>query len=237
MRLGLALSLATPIGSSAAFSPLSDSGLKAWYDMAMGATTGGGFITAIADQSGTGDANKNLTKAGGAGSVTYTASDAAYNNKSTLTLIGSGERFDGGLWAASLAQPFTIYAVGQATTGRIYDGVAGNRVILVNNAGPWAIYGGAGFLNAPASTAANPAKICGVYNGVSSAIYTDATFNTPAATGSIGTDTLTRLSLGDMFGGAGALNGKIAAVIVSAGAHNAALRAQYAAYLSTRFGL
>lgn len=238
MRLGLAISLCSPQSGGVAFTPLTDAGLKAWYDFSLGATTGGGNITALADQSGTGDANKNLTKVG-AGNITYTASDAAYGGKSTGSFPGTGERMDSaGLWAASLPQPLTIYAVGHATNagGRIVDGTAGARAIVLNNSGLWSTYGGAAFVDAAASTPGSPTKVCAVLNGASSAIYIGGTFAASAGTGNAGADTVTRLSLGDLFGGGGPLNGKIAAVIVSSGAHNATLRAQYAAYLLARFG-
>jgi hypothetical protein len=233
MMLGLGLGLCTPQGGAAAFSPLSVSGIRVWYRMDLGASTSGGNLTALADQSGAGDANRNVTAAGPA--IPYTASDAAYGGQATATFGGSSLLQNASDWSAAVTQPITVYAVGHATAGRIYDGDGTNRILLMNNAGNWSIYAGSAFVGS-AIAASNPAVTCAVFNGASSAIYvTDSV--TPAVTGSPGTLGITKLALGALHGGGGNLTGKIAEVILYAGAHDAATRATVMGYLRGRYTL
>jgi hypothetical protein len=222
-----------------AFSPADDTSLRAWYDMGLGATVVSGNVTALADQSGTGDANKHLTAAGDL--IARTATDAAYNNQATATFGGLQRMDPAGAWAVSLPQPFTIYAVGQASNdgGRLVDAAAGGRAIVMRNGTLWSLYaGGANNLDATGSAPGSPTKICGVFNGASSQIYIGSDFSTGTGTGTNpGVDTPLRFALGALVGGGGELIGKIAAVIICAGAHDATKRAQYATYFATRFGL
>jgi hypothetical protein len=235
MNIGLDLRISSR-GEAGAFTPLSDAGLRAWYLMSAGVTLAAGNVTALADQSGTGDANKNLTKVG-VGDITHNAIDAAYGNQSTGTTLFSGARLEGPNWAASLPQPFTAYAVGHITNngGRLFDSLTG-RCLLARLADVWTFYAGGGFIAAPASTPGSPSKVCVVFNGVSSAIYVGGDFSVAAATGNPGTDTPDRFGLLDLPGGGGPMVGTVAEWVFSAGAHDATLRAQYAEYLE-KYGL
>jgi hypothetical protein len=76
-----------------------------------------------------------------------------------------------------------------------------------------------------------PSKVCGVFNGASSAIYVGTNFATAAGTGSIGTNDITRLCVGALTGGGGELVGKVACILAYSGAHDATTRAKVAAYL------
>jgi hypothetical protein len=241
LGLGIGLGFVGGAASEAAWTPASDEDLVAWWDMGAGATVNGSNqLTALADQSGTGDAAKDLAFAG-AGSIAYTASDAAYNDMPTATFSGNQRLEGSGAWAVALAQPHTIYIVGESDTdgGRIIDGGAsGGRAMIVRSGTLWQIYamGGAG-VNATGSVAANPSMVCGVFNGASSAVYVGSDFSSAAGTGNPGTNSVAQFVLGALGGGGGELNGKIAEVIVSSGAHDATLRANYAAYFAGKFGL
>jgi hypothetical protein len=97
------------------------------------------------------------------------------------------------------------------------------------------MYGGSSVIDATGTTPADASLVCTVFHGASSAIYVGGSLGTPAATGNPGSDPMKRICLGNITEGFKPLNGKIAAVIVSAGAHDASKRAQYAFYLSKFF--
>jgi hypothetical protein len=205
--------------------------LKVWYRMDLGATTGGGNITALADQSGTGDATKDLTSTG---TITYTAEDAEFDDQATAAMTGAQRLEGSGNWAAALAQPLTIYWVGKMSGGRIFDGAAGGRCAAIYLAGVVTAYAGTDFVNATGSTPESPHVGCIVFNGASSEIYFDD-FTTPAGTGNPGTDALIQMVLGDVGGGGGPLTGKIAEAVAFAGADDATERANMRAYFAARY--
>lgn len=241
LGLGLGLSLAT-VGSSsaAAFAPTDLANLKAWYRMDLGATTssGGTSLDALADQSGTGDAAKNLTKTG---TVGYTATDAAYNNRPVAVGTAAGRLEGSGFWAASQAHPYTVYIVGESDTsgGRWMDGDPTGRGLIMNNNGgggtEWAMYAGT-FVESSGGTPEDPAVICAVFNGASSALYVDDPVSA-AASGNAGSATLNQAVLMGLGGGGGELPGKLAELILYSGAHDQTTRTQVMAYLATRYGL
>jgi hypothetical protein len=238
MRLGLGISICSSVSVPATpFTPASDANLKAWYEMGLGATVVSGNLTALADQSGTGDANKNLAKAG-TGSIIYTSADTSFNNQASA-FFNTTLRLEGTAWASQLAQPFAVYTVGKITNqgGRIVDGTTGGRILIMNDAGLWGMYAGLGFIDAAGSDPTVASKVCAVFNGASSAIYVGGTFATAAGTGNAGPDPLKLAVIGDLSGGGGGMLGYAAAVIVSAGAPDATTRARYAAYLETKFGV
>ncbi len=198
-------------------------------DMAF-ATVVAGNVTALPDQSGTGDAAKNLANVG---TIVYTATDAAYNNAPTCLMAGA-QRLEGGAWAVACAQPFTVVAVGEG--GRLVDGASGARGIVMVNAGLWSMYAGSTFVDAAGSNPAVPTIIVAVFNGASSAIYI-SDMTTPDGTGNPGTDTVTQFTLGALTGGGGELSGKIARVVIYSGALDAAQRATVRAALGATYGL
>lgn len=224
-------------GANTAFEywlPTVQSGIKAWYRMDLGQTTGGGNLTALADQSGTGDAAKNLTNTG---TVVYNTTDAAYGNKATTQYAAASRLQGSGVWAASQAQPMTAYCVGHATNAneRIFDGAGGNRFIVMNDGGLWSVYAGSTFVDGAGTTPANPSIICAVSDSTSAIYVFDST--TAKGSGSAGTDTLTRMTLAALTGGGGELTGKIAEVFLYSGAHTQAQRLKTFQYLSSRYGL
>lgn len=196
-------------------------------------------ISQINDQSGTGDSNKNAIQATDGKRPILTASDAAYNNRPTMTFNGS-QLHSVGNWAASQAQPFTIYLVGQSAAGHaqqaFLDDSAGTSVIYATDtSNDLAIYAGVSLSSTTVTT--NPSVMCLVFNGASSAIYVnDAT--TAKATGNASGAALVSTVLGDNAGGTTPLNGKIADSAGYAGAHNQATRsAMMAAYAGKRYAI
>lgn len=218
------------------FNPLSNGGVLAWYRMDLAAGLIAGKLHTLSDQSGVGDANRNLTAFGA--DLTYTSSDAAYNNKATATLTSIERLESNAAWAAPApySQPFTVYAVGNISNsnGRIIDGETSHRIILMNVGGVWNLYAGVSF-EASAADATIPSVVCGVYDATS-AIYID-NHTTAGASGASGSDTLTRLTLGAFLGGGGEMAGKIAEVYVCSGAHSVATRLKNMQYLGQRYGI
>jgi hypothetical protein len=104
-----------------------------WARPDLGATTGGGTISALLDQSGSGDTNKNATAT--ASQPTYTASDAQYNHQSTFT-SAAGKCLFTGTWTIALVQPFTVFFVGHTTDGTASNVAVGSlsaNLVLYNN--------------------------------------------------------------------------------------------------------
>ncbi len=208
----------------------------------LGITLNGGDVSAWADQSGTGDANKNATQGTAALQPLYVASSADFNNRPTVRFAAaSGDYLITGTWAAALSQPDTWYlaykAGSFAGTRAVLDGIAaGNRRAIQNQAadGFPLIFAGASLIG---STNKAEAKtyLCGVFNGASSSLYLDD-FTTAAATGNVGAHTLTGLTLGNNVVVGAALDGDVAEVIGYSGAHDAATRAQVLSYLRSRYG-
>jgi hypothetical protein len=85
--------------------------LLAWYRPDLGLTQSGGLVTAWNDQSGAGDANRNQAAAG-ALRPGFTASDAAYGNKPTLTFSGSQSMACAGAFSVAIATPISVVVVG-----------------------------------------------------------------------------------------------------------------------------
>jgi hypothetical protein len=202
-------------------------------------TLSSGKVAALTVRGGGGDANKNLAQATGGSQPTYNATDAAYNNRPTMS-FNSSQLHSVGNWAASLAQPFTIYLVGQSASGHaqqaFFDDSAGTTVIYATDtSNDLAIYAGVSLSSSTVTT--NPSVMCLVFNGASSAIYVnDAT--TAKATGNASGAALVSAVLGDNASASTPLVGKIADHIVYAGAHNHANRsAVMSAYAAAWFGI
>ena len=243
--LHLALSLDIP-GSSprgAAFTPASLADLKAWYRADLGITLNGGDVSAWADQSGTGDANKNATQANPALQPLYVANNVDFNGRPTVRVATANDYMQTGTWASPLAQPCTWYAVykaGDASTARtVFDGLAsGHRQDLNNSAvdGEPNIYasGAAVLPSGVGDKSATKVKACAVFDGASSAVYID-NFTTAAATGDCGSNDLEGLTIGANFLLGTNLGGDIAEIVAYSGVHDAATRAQVLAYFA-RYG-
>lgn len=99
----------TPVS---AFDPTQLTDKIAWYRADLGATVGSGTITGWADQSGVGDANRNMVSIGTA--PTYNASDATFGGQPSISL-GFNNGLLSGTWNTTYSSPFTVYASAVAT--------------------------------------------------------------------------------------------------------------------------
>jgi hypothetical protein len=226
-----------PITTYADPSTIDAANLKAWYRPDLGVTVSSGVVSALLDQSGTGDANKDLA-ASGALRPTWNQSSSTYNYRPTMSFNGSMELEGPADWTATLAQPYTCYMVGEqdaAVTGYFSGGNVGSRAgILQNSGNVWSIYSGAGPVDA-AVTTTTPHVMCAVFNGGSSAIYVTES-GTASGSGNAGTQTLQRSTIGGLTSGVGGrMVGKVAEYIVYSGAHDSTKRQSVMNYLKSRY--
>lgn len=200
--------------ASGLWTPKAISGLALWLRADMGVTIGTG-VSAWADQSGTGDANKNVTQGTGGLQPAFTASNGSYNGRPTIDFTGS-QLLRSGTWAASLSQPFTRLVVGHgandATNNYFMDNITGTQcAIIADNGANLQLYDGAAL---PAGiTPSAPQAIVTVDNGASSKIYANA--HTARNSGAAGAGIITGTTIGNyQGGGAFALTGSIAEIAV-----------------------
>jgi len=242
LGLGLGLGRCRAPSGSAPFVPTGIAGLLAWYRPdAAAVTLNGGDVSALLDQSGTGDANKHASQADAGQQPLYVASNAAYNNQPTITFAAT-DRLTTGTWTVPPTQALTIYTVGaRGATGALrffFDGLASpDRINLVGD-DPAALViaaGGAGVTDTLA--ASTPAAICCVIDGASSATYVNV-IGTASATGDAGTAVVAGLTLGNRFALDFGLSADLADLIVYDGAHDATTRGQLMGdYIATRYAL
>lgn len=225
------------MAAAAGFSPISISGCVLWLRADLGITLNGSNVSAWADQSGTGDANKNVAQASAPSQPTYTSSSANYNNEPIISDTVSIKLLKSGTWASPMTQPATIYAAGNMGTGRLFDGdtAAGGRMAILSSTNKWSMFAGTAILEG--TTASSTRSVaCAVFNGASSALYvTDP--NTAQVTGNPGTNGFARLGILDTWDGMGGGTEELAELIIYSGAHTATQRSQVMSYMRARYGL
>lgn len=222
-------------------SPLGISGLVAWYRADLGVTITGSGVSTWADQSGLGDANKNLLQGTDANRPTLNASDAAYNNQTTLSFLGaSAQNVASGTFAAAVASPTTWYFACNTTAiaaiQLILDfspGLDGPQIGVQADGKAPRIYDGAGPVLIAGDLSVKVA-VCVVFNGASSALYISQS-TTAAGTGNAGTVNQTACRVGSGLAGSSPFTGKLAEIFAYSGAHTQAQRALALAYMGNRY--
>jgi hypothetical protein len=229
-------------GTGAQFLPTQLAGCVLWLRADLGITIGTG-VSAWADQSGTGDSNKNVTQGTGSQQPTRNAVDAAYNNQTTLSFSSAANQFlSSGTWASSLSPPFTFFIVGNddgTATEQLYcdqkQGAA-NETSFYNPSGGFygAIHAGGSFVSTLAvSNAKRVAAV--VVNGASSVMYCNA--RTSIGTGTLGAGSLVGVTMGASVANTLWINGKIAEAIYYNTAFAPGQVAQIFAYAGARYGI
>lgn len=216
------------------FVPTSISGCVLWLRADKGITIGTG-VSAWADQSGTGDSNKNMSQAIGSQQPTLNASDTSYNGQATLSFAGASSQFlRSGTWSASLSQPQTTILVGNddgsASSEYYIDGLSVNTNEFEYSNGAYFFASGSGVTR----TGGSPLVAMMLYNGASSDLFVSA--KTLVQTGSL-TATVTGITLGCAGNTSAFLNGKIAEVIIYNSDIGSTNRANVWNYLGTRYGI
>lgn len=244
--LGLGFNKHPRFDGGAAFTPTSISGCVLWLRADLGVTIGTG-VSAWADQSGTGDSNKNCTQATGSNQPTRNSSDTAYNNQTTLSFASASSQFlQSGTWStAPPTSAATIFVVGNTDgTGArqaFTDGLSAATYGLWNNDNGSETNTVAFFLSAylikTGASLGSPSAVavtC-IAGSSSSAIFANA--KTALGTGSPGTSSPTGLTLGAFAGGGSYLNGKIAEVIIYNSDIGSSNRSLVWNYLGSRYGI
>jgi LSD1 subclass zinc finger protein len=220
------------------FAPTDLGSCVLWLRADLGVTPSGSNVTQWNDQSGNG---ANVSAPVGSGPQ-VNAVDAAYSGQTTLSFdAGKGEYLTGS-YASSLAQPVTVYLVGQMAVDAVnnpewLDGNNANRLACagsVTNDYPL-MYAGTS-LGATSGAMSSKCAICYTFNGSSSSMALNAV--TPQTTGNAGTGGPgTAISLASLGGAAPFMTGKIAEVLVYGAAHTAAQRQQVLRYLGGRYAI
>jgi hypothetical protein len=190
------------------------SGCVDWHRAGLGTTPDTG-IKWWDDQSGSGDAAKRLVQLTGANQPTLNASDAAYNNRATLSFNGS-QRMASTAWAtAPVVAGMTIALVGQMSGGAaqeaFFDSISAQRMLLDNfaAAGQLRFYLNANYGGVVATNTPCVIVIQCIANSTATTVYKSAL--TPVLTGQLpGTSTPTGLTIGAAYDGTAGLVGKCA---------------------------
>ncbi len=225
-------------GAPPAFTPGSLAGLQLWLRADLGVT--GSPVSAWADQSGVGDANRNAAQVTAGRRPAFNASNASYNNQPTVDFTAASLHYlITGTWSVALAQPATWIIVGHdpsATTDVVIDGIgAGNRHLVDRvDAANVGMYGGS-IVVSGAGNWQSKGCVLAEFNGATSKLFFN-NFTTATATGSAGAVSLTGLTIGAVQGaGAYFWNGPIAEIIAVSGLVSTGDKASLKAYLNARY--
>lgn len=217
-------------------------GLMAWYRSDLGITTVSGRVSAWADQSGSGDANRNLVQAVAGNRPTIVASDASFNGRPSLTFASADpDLLDRtGAWSAAIVQPATIYSVHMVTSLAAQvtyydDSAVSGSFGLAQSLGAGFIARAGASIAGVDNTTNKPTAMCVVFNGASSAYY-DAQL-TATVSGNAGANGSTGLVVGTQAGAGAGLQGSICEIIVYSGAHNGTQRSTLLSYLGTLYNI
>ncbi len=210
--------------AASGFNPLSVTGCQLWYDASV--CTHGAGVTALPDQSG------NARHATVSGTLTYTATNAAYNNRPTINRADATDDIlmpDMGITTGA----FTLVLVADAPTAAYNYMLRNGGVDVRAQSGMWRVSadGGLTLLDSAALTVTDPTVIIAVVNGASSELYTSAVTPASGTTGAQPDMTGVGMYVGDASaGGSGDLNFTHALV------YTGALSAGDIAYLLNGFG-
>jgi hypothetical protein len=207
-------------GGASAWVPPAISGNVLWLRADMGVTLNATRVSGWADQSGTGDANKNVAQGTADNQPLFNASDANLGGRPSLTFAKArSDYLASGVWGTAMPNPATWFIAGRVasrnTNGTaLLDGVAGtNRHLTQLDATKAILYSGS-VLNSALVSVPSLVVYCSIF-GASGKSYINA--KTAAASGDTGSQTLTQLRVGAATGGTPAagyyFDGEIAEVI------------------------
>ena len=120
------------------FSPGQISGLMVWYRADLGVTLNSGNVSALADQSGVGDANRNLSQGTAANQPPWNASDTHFNGHSSIGPYNNVAQTLPAVGAWSVAPPgtgtlFAVFRTGGAGTEILTRDPSNNNFELYQN--------------------------------------------------------------------------------------------------------
>jgi hypothetical protein len=238
--MSLAQRMMMQSGGASLFVPTDITGIAGWWRADLLVTQAALAVSAWGDSSGSGDASRILVQSVAGKKPTINATDAAYNNQSTLSFASaSSQQLDStGAWVSALSQPYTIFLVGQ-DGGAGFQGWASNtgssvQISYGNGSANMVMYAGS-FLASNQGASSSPKVVGAVFNGATSDIYEGA--RTPRATGDAGATALAQLTIGAIPGAGLFLNGKIAECVVYSKALSAPEIDQLCTYLTDRYAI
>lgn len=213
--------------------------LHAAYRADKGRTMNGGTVQVLADQSGRGDANRNLTQLTAGAQPIYVAANAAYNNQDTFTLDGA-RWMQSGAWSVAPALPYRYYWVGEVTSSAasyMVEGRVGtNRSVLYGASGSANCYAGAANVLLGPSVATKHIS-CLDWNGAATK-YARSAKTLTTASASPGTQTITGITLGAYVDGTVVMTGVFArCIIVDSTSITTAQHGEIMDYLGARYGI
>lgn len=237
--------MGTLLGLGGSASPIFTTGGLFSYWTADNAITSGGLITSLPDQSGNGQAARNLTKV--TTGPTYNSSDSNFNGYPSISGTTSNVRMQS-TFDTSLAQPSTVYLVmKQFSTAstmfwRTNAGNNTNGVSMIVNSGPGTIFiatlDSANAITSSGSLSATNYVSCCVYNsaGVSGIFLNNSqtAFATSPGQGTVDTNNCAVITIGS-FGTA--ISYSWASMACFNGAHTAAQRLKIMSYLGNRYAI
>jgi hypothetical protein len=197
-------------------------GMFAWYDAAVGVTTDSG-VKYWTDRVGV--SLHAFTQSVGSKQPYLSASSPDYNGYPVIHFDGSDDELRTPLWAAGITVPQTIYAVCEVNTypggfGFLYDGYdtvnrCGAGIISLTQM--WLFTTGLGTPTTVNITV--PVVLCVQFNGTSTRIYRN-TSGSYFGGGTLGTSTLTGMTLAAYPGGGYNTNTVIAELLIYTGSHS-----------------
>lgn len=223
------------------WTPLSESPI-AMYDGDVGITPNGPNVAAWADQSGTGDANKNLLQGTPGDQPGYNATDADFNGHGSITFGIGGTPLATGVFGSPIPNPATWYIVGRygATTNyqKIISGLSsGNRQDFdITTADKLNVFSGASVTATATTGYRGNLFVASPIFGAVAGVYSNST-GTNLLSGNCGALTENGFYLGSFNDKSSPFNGKIAFIAVYAGAHTASQRFKIMRYLSSKYGI
>lgn len=212
------------------------SALELWLRADMGITLNGGNVSAWADQSGKGDANRNHLQGTAANQPLWNASDSGYGNQSTITFDNTNDGLQSGNWSVAPPTVGTLFIVGNsdgAATNRNFFGDKGalQYCLYQDAASGMNYFQSAGLVLGGDS--ASKHVFCVDMNGATTKIYRDQL--TANVTGNAGAVAIPATTVGALTATTFPLNGKIAEVIVVSTIATLAQRTAAEAYLGARY--
>ncbi len=241
--IGLDLAISIGGGGAAPWTPASLPSLLAWWRADLGRT--GSPVTNLANQSGSGDTNRNLVIPAAGVGPNIVSADADFGGHDSLDFNGAGVNAildSPGAWSGGLAQPFTVMAVVKRTAARAvnyhWDARTGNSPFqsahyIKADTTTAAVFAGTE-LTLAAAGEASASVARGYYNGASSEISVNK--KSASATGNAGTQVVSGLCIGN-YQGRGFPAGKWAEQWVVSGTIAAGDETLIAAYVLARYGI
>jgi hypothetical protein len=236
--MGLGALRRHPTASAVVWAPTSASvPTRAWYraDRGVGFGTGSQVAT-LADQSGAGDANRNLNQATAGSRPSQTAADAAYGNQATLVFAGHSLPRTG-TWSVTPVTPVTIIVIGNATAASAFlsEGATTDMIWTSADASGARFYSG-GTNPVTSIAVSSPSAIMLTDDGTGGAAACKMYVNnltTPAVSTTTNFLAANGIDLGVGVVGVANLTGKIAEVIVWAGIPSGTDMTNLRTYLNT----